>query len=89
MEISISTGIYPPDIGGPSTYLSKLIPYLIKKGHKINLITLSDQKKFIYKDLSNESLKIIRVKRTSNKFIRFILILYSMFYLFGKSKNIP
>ena len=45
MKITIATGIYPPEIGGPSTYLRELVPVLKKKGWIIDIITYGDPRK--------------------------------------------
>jgi len=39
MKILITTGIYPPQIGGPSQYAKNLRENLEKKGHKVNVKT--------------------------------------------------
>jgi len=39
MKITIATGIYPPEIGGPATYLRELVPVLKKKGWKVDVVT--------------------------------------------------
>jgi len=41
MKILISTGIYPPQIGGPAQYAKNLREVLEKKGHKIFLTTFN------------------------------------------------
>jgi len=42
MKILIATGIFPPDIGGPATYLKKLIFELDKKGFQGWVVTYAD-----------------------------------------------
>ncbi len=42
MKILIATGIYPPDIGGPATYTANLAKELTKLGHKVTVITYTD-----------------------------------------------
>lgn len=42
MKILIATGIFPPDIGGPATYLKKLVFELDKKGFQGQIITYTD-----------------------------------------------
>lgn len=41
-NILIATGIYPPDIGGPATYLSRLHKELAQFGYKIVILTYAD-----------------------------------------------
>jgi len=42
MNILIITGIFPPDIGGPASYVPSIARDLILSGHHISVITLSD-----------------------------------------------
>ena len=42
MNILTITGIFPPDIGGPASYVPAVAEALVRRGHKISLITLSD-----------------------------------------------
>jgi glycosyltransferase involved in cell wall biosynthesis len=42
MNILIVTGIFPPDIGGPATYVPSIGRELMKRGHKVVVVTLSD-----------------------------------------------
>src|SRR3989338_6868609 len=42
MNIIIATGIFPPDIGGPATYVPLLAQELSKKGHTIMVVTYAD-----------------------------------------------
>ncbi|MCP6718279.1 MAG: glycosyltransferase family 4 protein [Patescibacteria group bacterium] len=44
MKIIFATGIFPPDIGGPATYVEKLANELLQKGFEISVITFSDTK---------------------------------------------
>jgi hypothetical protein len=39
MKIVLATGIYPPDIGGPATYVRELAESLTSKGNKVVIVT--------------------------------------------------
>lgn len=41
MKILLTTGIYPPDIGGPATYAKILSDGLLKRGHKVSVVSFS------------------------------------------------
>jgi len=41
MNIVITTGIFPPESGGPATYAPKLAEGLVQAGHTVTVITLS------------------------------------------------
>lgn len=43
MRILIATGIYPPDIGGPSTYSKELAGELIREGHTVTVVTYGEK----------------------------------------------
>lgn len=43
MKVVFATGIYPPDIGGPATYVSRLAPALTARGHAVEVITYADR----------------------------------------------
>jgi hypothetical protein len=42
MKILISTGIYPPDIGGPATYIPRLAKFISCAGDNSTVISLSN-----------------------------------------------
>lgn len=43
MRILIVTGIFPPDIGGPATYVPQIAEGLAQRGHAVTVVTLSDR----------------------------------------------
>jgi len=43
MRICIVSGIFPPDIGGPATYLLNICKKISDSGHKISVITFGDE----------------------------------------------
>ena len=59
MDILITVGIFPPDIGGPASFVPKISKYLINKGHNIKIICLSDKENLYHKD----ELSVIRINR--------------------------
>ncbi len=42
MRICLPTGIFPPDIGGPASYVPRISGALTERGHTVRVITLSD-----------------------------------------------
>lgn len=42
-KILIVSGIYPPDIGGPATYVPQLCQHLINEGFEVSLVSLQDE----------------------------------------------
>jgi glycosyltransferase involved in cell wall biosynthesis len=43
MRICLPTGIFPPDIGGPASYVPRIVKALVERGHEVQVITLSDK----------------------------------------------
>lgn len=46
MKILISTGLFPPDIGGPSQYAKNMQDVWVKAGHKVSVATYTYERKF-------------------------------------------
>src|SRR5918992_5823732 len=42
MRIVLTTGIYPPDVGGPATHCAELAAELRARGHQATVVTLRD-----------------------------------------------
>ncbi len=60
MVLLLVTGIFPPDIGGPATYVPQIAKALIERGHSVTVITLSDR---LHQDDSLYPFPIIRLQR--------------------------
>lgn len=78
MKILIITGIFPPDIGGPATYVPQIASALLASSHQVTVITLSD-----YLDHQDDvyKFKIVRLPRKINKIKRFALIINNIIAL--------
>ena len=59
MDILITVGIFPPDVGGPASFVPKIAKKLKESGHNIKIICLSDKKNSNYKD----DINVIRINR--------------------------
>jgi glycosyltransferase involved in cell wall biosynthesis len=73
MKILIATGIYPPDIGGPATYVPKIAREWLSLGHQVKIVTYSDKSHY---DFDKDSdLIVIRIKRASklSNYLRYYL----------------
>jgi glycosyltransferase involved in cell wall biosynthesis len=42
LRIVLPTGIFPPDIGGPASYVPRIAEALVARGHSITVVTLAD-----------------------------------------------
>lgn len=69
LNILIVAGIFPPDIGGPATYVPKIASELVKRGCQATVITISDE---LDHDDSGYPFKVIRLWRGQFKPIRFL-----------------
>ena len=67
MNILITTGIYPPDVGGPAKFVPLISEHLSNE-NKVKIITLSEDSK-LNQDEKNQ---VHRIKRNQNKIIRFL-----------------
>ena len=51
MRILVTVGIFPPDIGGPATFVPKITKYFQDElNYEIEILTLSDSKNLDIKD---------------------------------------
>ncbi len=69
MRILIVVGIFPPDIGGPSTFVPLIAKKLIDNGYKVEVVCLSDT---VEHDDSVFAFKIHRIKRRQNLILRWV-----------------
>lgn len=42
MRLCITAGIFPPDIGGPASYVTRIAGELVRRGHTVSVVCLSD-----------------------------------------------
>tara|TARA_B100001564_G_scaffold171504_1_gene144236 strand:+ start:933 stop:2075 length:1143 start_codon:yes stop_codon:yes gene_type:complete len=71
LKILITVGIYPPDIGGPASFVPKIANLYANQGHKITVICLSDS---LYED--QENYKVVRILRYQNLLIRWLKTIF-------------
>jgi len=79
-KILIITGIYPPDIGGPATFVREICKFIKKKKDEYKVITLQDNKNF-----NKIEKNIFKIKRKQNKIFR---TLNTIFTIRKHSRNI-
>lgn len=71
MKILLTTGIYPPDIGGPASYVPQLGTYLSESGCEVEVVTLSSEGSGVFFEAFG---KVTKLKRGMNKLARFVLV---------------
>ena len=67
MNILITTGIFPPDVGGPAKFVP-LVANNLSKNHDLKVITLSEETNYV----EEFDYGILRIKRKQNKLSRFL-----------------
>ena len=61
MNILITVGIFPPDIGGPASFVPKIANHLINMDNKVKIICLADEENLLLED----ELDVFRIKRST------------------------
>jgi len=67
LKILITVGIYPPDIGGPASFVPKIANLLSQNNYEVTVICLSDSNL-----QDNETYKVKRILRNQNLLIRWL-----------------
>ena len=73
MKILITVGIYPPDIGGPASFVPKIANLLSQNNYEVTVICLSDSSL-----QDNETYKVKRILRNQNLLIRWLKTIISI-----------
>ena len=68
-KILVATGIFPPDIGGPATYVDTLLKELPERGFDVKVVTYASKNQG-FKNNSGDS-GIFRVSRRQNIILRY------------------
>ena len=61
MNILITVGIFPPDIGGPASFVPKIANHLIKMDNEVKIICLADEENLLLED----ELDVLRIRRST------------------------
>ena len=67
MKILITVGIFPPDIGGPASFVPKIAELYSNSGHDVTVVCLTDRKQ-----TDNLKFKVVRILRNQNLLIRWM-----------------
>lgn len=70
LRVLVVTGIFPPDIGGPASYVPALSAELVKRGHEVEVVTLSDSLEHSDADYP---FRVRRIRRSLFKPWRFVV----------------
>jgi glycosyltransferase involved in cell wall biosynthesis len=75
LKLLVITGIFPPDIGGPATYVPMLAVALATQGYRLTVLTLSDVPAGYGETYP---FTVIRIRRKLLKPLRFILTVIAL-----------
>jgi glycosyltransferase involved in cell wall biosynthesis len=76
MRILIVTGIFPPDLGGPASYVPAIASALVERGHEVlGVVTLTDAPQ----DDGSRSYPVLRVARQTNRWLRRLLVIRQIY----------
>ena len=74
MNILITVGIFPPDIGGPASFVPKISNFLVENGHNVKIICLSE----VGNNHIEDNLDVIRIRRLNNLPVRWLKTIYQI-----------
>jgi glycosyltransferase involved in cell wall biosynthesis len=75
MKILVVTGIFPPDIGGPATYVPQVATALVEQQHTVVAVTLSDARG---DHAPSYPFRVVRLRRGIFKPLRIILTIITL-----------
>ena len=84
MRILVTVGIFPPDIGGPATFVPKIAKYFQDElNYEIEILTLSDNKN----SNINDDFSVKRIDRNLPIIYRWLKTIFTI-YKMGKNKDL-
>jgi glycosyltransferase involved in cell wall biosynthesis len=76
LKYLLTSGIYPPDIGGPASFIPEFGAFLRESGAEVEVVTLASKSN----EVSQEAFgKVIKVKRETMKLRRFIEVTWKIY----------
>ena len=84
MRVLVTVGIFPPDIGGPATFVPKIAKYFQDElNYEIEILTLSDNKN----SNINDDFRVKRIDRNLPIIYRWLKTIFTIYKL-GKNKDL-
>ena len=78
LRILITSGIFPPDPGGPASYVPAVGHELQRRGHILKVVTLADDP--IKAEHDSYPFPVVRIKRSWFKPLRSLMIIFSIYF---------
>ncbi|MDD5026149.1 MAG: glycosyltransferase family 4 protein [Candidatus Peribacteraceae bacterium] len=69
-SIVLATGIYPPDIGGPATYVRALAREFTKMGYEVTVVTYGEMQNAECRMQREEGWRVVKVRRNGGPLLR-------------------
>ena len=79
MKILVVTGIFPPDIGGPATYVPEIAKALLERGHETSVVTTSEPE-WLDLDDGQHPFPVFRMNRKIHPGVRFFHFAGTIFH---------
>ena len=80
MRVLVTVGIFPPDIGGPATFVPKIAKYFQDElNYEIEILTLSDRKNLNI----NDDFSVKRINRNLPIIYRWLKTIFTIYKLGG------
>ena len=83
MRVLIVTSIFPPEVGGPATYVPMLAAGLHERGHMVKILTLSEPRQMQHQD--KYTFEVVRVSRAGPRSRRALRLLKEAARLAGNA----
>lgn len=84
-SVLIVTGIYPPDTGGPASFVFEYSQWLEKSGHHVTIITYTDGKS---RTESHGSIKLVFISRKNSLLIRYLKYIFAVIKSYHPSMSV-
>ncbi|MDO8648407.1 MAG: glycosyltransferase family 4 protein [Candidatus Peregrinibacteria bacterium] len=72
MKILLATGIYPPDIGGPATYVRALAEQFTERGHEVTVVTYGEGQRGQPRQQGQERWNVVTVGKHGGPILRWL-----------------
>ena len=76
LSLCLVTGIFPPDVGGPASYVPRIADALIEKGWNVRVICLADSPEEPYPPLAYP---VLRIRRSLPKLWRALKVFFAVY----------
>ncbi|MBT4122299.1 glycosyltransferase family 4 protein, partial [bacterium] len=83
MRIIIASEIFPPDPGGPATYVTRIVPELLKLGNEVQVVTYADVEESTLENI--DGYKVFKIPRQTNILFKYFNYFRQLHHLAKKA----